>query len=65
MGGKDGEEITLGPFYYGTDNRIDYQYKLVIISNQAPIETNWYSETNKQMYLNKAGIERLIGRPLK
>jgi hypothetical protein len=62
---KDGEEISIGPFYTGSDKQISYQYKVMVVNNQAPIETNWISDTNPQQYLNKAGLEKLNGKTSK
>ena len=62
---KDGEEINIGPFYTGNDKQISYQYKVMIVNNQAPIETNWITDTNPQQYLNKAGLEKLTGKTSK
>ncbi|MEY4540253.1 MAG: hypothetical protein RLZZ306_2010, partial [Bacteroidota bacterium] len=62
---KDGEEISIGPFYTGNDKQISYQYKVMVVNNQAPIETNWISDTNPQQYLNKAGLEKLTGKTSK
>ena len=62
---KDGEEISIGPFYAGNDKQISYQYKVMVVNNQAPIETNWITDTNPQQYLNKAGLEKLMGKTSK
>jgi hypothetical protein len=62
---KDDTEFVFGPFFNTGDNKINYQYKIEIIGQNETIQTNWYSETNQQLYLSKAAIEKLIGHNLK
>jgi hypothetical protein len=62
---KDGDDIKIGPLYPGQDKRLSYQYKIIVVNSQAQIETSWISETSPQVYLNKANLERIMGRPLK
>ncbi len=59
---QDGQDVILGPFYVGSDKKISYQYKLLILSNQTNVETNWTAETTPQLFLNKALIEKLLRR---
>jgi len=59
---QDGQDVAIGPFYVGADKKITYQYKVLILSNQANLETNWTSESTPQLFLNKALIEKLLSK---